>query len=160
MSTIAVPMEISLGLRLPCWLCGDACHMVADTRLDLWDWADDSGSKTGKDSDLRQLYDAGWTPYGRLKWLADEMERLHKLSRKTKDGYHWPDDRTRAEYHARGREYSALKVRLEFGGTFHIHHVRTDSVPPWKGELPYCCGSPAWLRPSGWHCRECRAVLG
>jgi len=143
------------GLRLPCWLCGDAMHQVADTWLDEFTWADDSGSTTGTDTDLRQLEEHGGA-YARLKWLADEMDRLGKLSCKRKDGYHWPDEATQAEYHARGREYSALKVRLETGGTFHVHHVRSSEVPDYAGIVPYCCGWPAWLRPSGWQCRQCR----
>ncbi len=156
METSPVPVEIELGLRLPCWLCGDACHMVADTRLDEWAWADDSGSKSGKDLDLRALYANGGNPYARLAALDDVLQAAMKAI----GGPHGKKGSLTPLYWARVREYSALKVRLEFGGTFHIHHVRTDSVSPWRGELPYCCGSPAWLRPSGWHCRECRAVLG
>jgi len=143
------------GLRLPCWLCGDAMHMVADTRFDEFTWADDGGSKTGIASDLRQLEEHGGA-YAYLAWLSGELERLSGLSRKRKDGYHWPDERTEAEYFARGREYSALKVRLEMGGTFHVHQVMASDIPPYCGPDVRCCEYPAWLRPSGWQCRQCR----
>ena len=149
-----VPQGISLNLRLPCWLCGDACHMVADIRLDEFTWVDDSGSTVGTDTDLRPLEEHGGA-YARLKWLADEMDWLSKLRDSSPGRGEWPSSQAQAEYHARGREYSALKVRLETGGTFHVHYVRTDSVPPYAGTVPRCCGSWAWLRPSGWQCREC-----
>jgi hypothetical protein len=55
-------------------------------------------------------------------------------------------------------ECSALKVRLDFGGTFHQHYPA--SLPsPYEGTVPHCCGWPGWLRPSGWQCRRCGAVL-
>jgi hypothetical protein len=55
-------------------------------------------------------------------------------------------------------EYSALKVRLDFGGTFHEHYPR--EWPAWDGPpAPEHCGWPAWLRPSGWQCRQCGAAL-
>ncbi len=150
-----VPQAIALGLRVPCWLCGDVLHQVADERADEFTWADDSGSTAGTDADLRPLEEHGGA-YAYLARLSGELERLSGLSRKRKDGYHWPDERTEAEYFARGREYSALKVRLEMGGTFHIHQVRASGKPDYEGTVPYCCGQPAWLRPSGWQCRQCR----
>lgn len=155
---MAIPVGVSSGIRVPCWLCGDELHQAADERQDLYAWADGAGSTAGTDSDLRQLEQFGGA-YKYLAWLASEMDRLHKLSRKRKDGYHWPDARTQAEYHARGREYSALKVRLEFGGTFHIHQARASGTPDYQGTVPECCGWPAWLRPSGWQCRQCRQAV-
>ena len=154
---ISVPVSLSPDVRVPCGSCGDLLHQIADERADEFAWAGEDGSRTGTDSDLRQL-EAHGGAYARLAWLGDEMDRLHKLSRKRKGEYVWPDERMRAEYHARGREYSALKVRLEFG-TFHIHRARESDVPPYQGPPVSHCDYPAWLRPSGWRCRRCGKSL-
>lgn len=153
-----VPDCLSPGVRVPCWLCGDLLHRAINERTDEFTWADEAGSIAGTDSDLRQLGQFGGA-YAYLAWLADEMDRLSKLSRKRKDGCHWPDEPARLTYHARGREYAALKVRLELGGTFHIHHVRASDSPPYRGPAVSCCEYPAWLRPSGWWCRRCGQPL-
>ena len=153
-----IPEGLLPDVRVPCWLCGDLLHRVADKRADEFTWADEAGSTAGTDSDLRRLEEHGGA-YARLAWLAEEMERLHKLSRKRVDGYHWPDEQMRTAYHARGREYSALKVRLEMGGTFHIHQVRASDTPPYRGPAVQHCDYPAWLRPSGWWCRKCGQQL-
>lgn len=59
---------------------------------------------------------------------------------------------------AAAREYSALKVRLETGGTFHVHQPDGPG-PVHDGPVPEHCGWPGWLHPSGWQCRQCGAAL-
>jgi hypothetical protein len=147
--TRPAPAEIiDFSLRLPCWLCGDLLHQVADLVADEFTWADKDGNRYGTDLDLRCL--PGADPYARLKFLADAiMSRAPARSERT-----WL-------WHAYGCEYSALKVRVETGGTFHVHRVRASERPGLRSpEAPRHCGWPAWLRPSGWHCRECRIILG
>lgn len=149
-----VPVGVASGVRIPCWLCGDLLHEVADARLDEFTWVDEAGGRIGGSPDLRPLGGVEGA-YARLRWLASECDRLSKLSRKTKDGYRWPGEQTRAEYLACGREYSALNERLRWP-TFHHHQVRAADKPSETGPVPCCCGWPAWLRPSGWYCRKCK----
>lgn len=134
--------------RRPCWLCGDLLHLAASAPADEYVYVDEAGSQTGTDADLRQLPGGG---YARLAELDRMMTRAQAGKRCERTWLYW----------ALAREYSMLKVRLEMGGTFHVHHARqhrhtVDHQEPrlrtWTA--PECCGWPMWLRPSGWHCRQ------
>jgi hypothetical protein len=48
------------------------------------------------------------------------------------------------------------------GQPFHEHYPAGSPPSPlrYQGTRPEHCGWPAWLRPSGWHCRQCRQFLG
>jgi hypothetical protein len=138
-----------------CWLCGDPLHRIADTAADEYVWVDAAGYQHGTDADLRGLVCPATgeaDPDGRLAWLAAELTRGSRQRRRAE--HTWL-------YWARSREYSALKVRLDTKGTFHVHQVATGDLPAWDGgPVPECCGWPMWLRPSGWHCRQgCGAVI-
>jgi hypothetical protein len=132
-----------------CWLCGDPVHQVP--RGDEWAWAGPDGKTTGIDADLRPLYAGGSDPYAHLSLLAERMGAA-MTARGGPRG-------TRASltllYWAAAREYSALKVRLETGGTFHQHQVHASRGPGNRGPLPYHCAGPMRLTPSGWACRQC-----
>jgi hypothetical protein len=118
-----------------CRLCGAVLVRAADTRTDEYVWVDLAGRMYGPDTDLAHIPD----PYGHL---ADLAERA-----------------VRGDRRAAG-EYSALKVRLETGGTDHVHWTDASDDPPLhSGPVPGCCGWPAWLRPSGWQCRRCKRRL-
>lgn len=126
-----------------CWLCGDALRRVARVDTDEFVWVDPDGKQTGTDSDLRH-----WdNPYAHLAWLGDELERAVR-QRGKKSEPTWL-------YWRHATEYGALKVRLEIGGTFHVHQAGESE--PFAGDVPECCGWPMWLRPSGWQCRQCKA---
>lgn len=140
---------------VPCSLCGDAVHRVKDPVLDEFTWVDDRGSSAAADMDLRHLQP---DPYAHLSWLGTEMDRLSKQAKRPKGGgYAWPNAQVEAEYHARGREYSSLKVRLDMKGSLHQHQVfKTGHLQPWPyGPVPDHCGWPMRLAPSGWVCRQC-----
>jgi len=49
--------------------------------------------------------------------------------------------------------YSALSAALDLGANpfRHVHHPA--DVPSFVGPVPEHCGSPMWMRPSGWQCR-------
>ena len=55
-------------------------------------------------------------------------------------------------------EYSVLKARMDFGGMHHVHQPASPG-PVHDGPVPWCCGSPGWLRPSGWQCSRCGISL-
>lgn len=140
---------------IPCWLCGDVLHRVADTAADEWAWEDQDSKRFGTDSDLRHVRPsppglaAGFPdcPDGRLAELAALMDSAHKHAKRKGVDLTWV-------YWACAREYSGLKVRLE-AGTFHQHQVRSSDLPSRDGPPPpECCGWPMRLRPSGWHCRQ------
>jgi hypothetical protein len=150
---------------VPCRWCGAALHTVADPATDLWAEVDAEGSTSGVDADVAHLYDPDANPLGAvnpwdaLKLLAELMDATtHKAVMAGKACHtplHW----------CVAQEYSALMVRLDTGLPFHQHRPltsyqppRTDPQPRPEG-LPYHCGWPAWLRPSGWHCRQCKLVL-
>ena len=117
-----------------CWLCGAALVRAADTRTDTYVWVDLGGSTYGRDADLAHIPD----PYGHLAGLAERA--------------------VRGDRRAAG-EYGALKVRLETGYE-HVHQAPAEGQPPlYDGPVPECCGWHAWLRPSGWQCRRCKARL-
>jgi len=139
-----------------CWLCGDPLHRMADTRVDEYVWVDAAGYQHGTDSDLRGLVCPATgevSAYARLEWLRDELDRGTRQA-KRRAQHTWL-------YWARAKEYSALTVRLDTAGTFHVHQARPGDLPAWDGEpVPECCGWPMWLRPSGWHCRQgCGATI-
>lgn len=119
------------------------------------------GSAYGPAVDLAPLFDpaANWlgmdNPYAylaRLEGLCNEATSAKRAETT------WLYERTI-------REYVGLKVRLDTGG---YHHTHRPAREPWvydpnrapRGDvMPYHCGRPAWLRPSGWYCRECGDLL-
>jgi hypothetical protein len=142
---------------VPCWLCGDLLHLIADEGTDEFEYEDEAGHRTGTDSDLRHLVAAYGSADARLALLRDRMDAAMKACGGPRG--------TRASltplYWAAAREYSALKVRLDSGGTFHQHIPEPYSDPrPNPFPLPYHCGWPMRLRPSGWQCRRCPSWLG
>lgn len=54
--------------------------------------------------------------------------------------------------------YSLLMCRLTLGmlGSLHEHSAQST---PYMGEVPECCGWPAYLSPQGWICRVCRVEI-
>ena len=125
-----------------CRHCPAQLHLAADTRLDEWVWHDESGSILGDDPDLPP------DPYGRLAHLGEIQMAAHKQHKPGKSDLTWV-------FWAAAREYSALKVRLDFGGTWHTHYPREHGPALHDGLVPEHCGWPMWLRPSGWQCRQC-----
>jgi hypothetical protein len=150
----------------PCTLCGAPLRQVARP-ADTFGPVDTLGSPNGPDPDMVPLFapEANWlgsvSPY-------DHLARLGALLGEATAGKRtettWLYDRSI-------REYVALKVRLDVGMSFHYHRLPSDwdaarfaasYVPgpqPRSAELPYHCGRPALLRPSGWTCRGCRVAL-
>lgn len=123
-----------------CWICGAGLHRAANTARDEYTWTDASGSETGDDPDLPP------DPYGHWAALRDTLGAAQQRARRKGVEHTWL-------YWALSREYSMLHWRLTLG-TWHVHRP-TGPGPPWQGEVPTHCASPAWLRPSGWYCREC-----
>lgn len=119
---------------VPCSLCGDAVHQVPAG--DEFTWADEAGSTSGVDADLRHL----GNPYAVLNELS-ELCLVKDLP----------------TFYAAAQQYSDLKVRLAEGGMYHQHQVfRTEHLVAWEhGEVPRHCGWPMRLAPSGWACRQC-----
>jgi hypothetical protein len=120
------------------------------------------GTAYGPAVDLAPLFDpaANWlgmsNPYAYLARLGDLCSEATSAKRAETT---WLYERTI-------REYVSLKVRLDTGGYHHPHMPKRDlwvydpnRVPVGERECVYHCGSPAWLRPSGWYCRECRDLL-
>jgi len=152
----------------PCRHCGAMLHNVADEVTDLWATVDAEGSCTGVDPDVAHLYDPDANPLGAvnpwdaLRLLAELMDATTHKAVMAGKACHTP-------LHWRvAAEYSALMVRLDMGLPFHQHSMTSDwdageaarhIGEPRPADLPYHCGWPAWLRPSGWHCRECKLVL-
>lgn len=119
------------------------------------------GTAYGPAADLVALFDpaANWlgmsNPYAYLARLGDLCNEATSAKRCETT---WLYERTI-------REYAALKVRLDTGSIYHRHMPARE---PWvynpscgpRGEvMPYHCGMPAWLRPSGWYCRGCGVLL-
>lgn len=103
------------------------------------------------------------SPYDALNKMAGLMEDAHMAVGKNTYGIGKKACLTPL-FWAVAQEYSMLKVRMDTGMSFHVHHEAGGSVsaapfPPCPPDLPHHCGRPAWLRPSGWHCRECALVL-
>lgn len=149
----------------PCVHCGAVLHQVADERTDLWEQADEAGSRTGTDPDVAHLCDPELNVYG----ASDPYDALKRMAGLMSDAYFAALRKGRACETLFARrvslEYSALNVRMSMGMSFHQHRAHTHWDPPRtdpqprQPDLPYHCGRPAWLRPSGWHCRECKLVL-
>lgn len=124
-----------------CRHCPAVLHRVAVPELDERGWADDAGSRFGDDPDVAQLKPS---PYAYLNELGERCIR-GKGKKAVLDL-------------AAAHEYSMLRVRLETGGTLHVHYP-ASLPPPYEGTVPHSCGWPGWLCPSGWVCRQCGAVL-
>jgi hypothetical protein len=138
-----------------CFICGVAVTEVADTERDEWRWAGPDGKTTGRDPDLEHLCDPARNPLG----ASDPYDALSKMASLlgTANARGAGKRSLTPLYWQVGREYSALKVRLDLGMSFHIHSAWTE---PWDGPpVPWHCGSPGWHRPSGWYCRVCPATL-
>jgi hypothetical protein len=124
-----------------CRHCPALLHRVAIPELDEWGWADEQGSRFGQDPDVAMLKP---DPYAYLAALGGRC-----VTGKGKG---------RLVDHQAAAEYTMLKVRLEMSGTLHEHYPREQ--PAYEGPpAPEHCGWPAWLRPSGWQCRQCGAAL-
>jgi hypothetical protein len=80
--------------------------------------------------------------------LADAMDAAQKARKASLTPLYW----------AAARVYSALKARMDFGGMHHVHQPASPG-PVHDGPVPRCCGSPGWLRPSGWQCSRCGISL-
>ena len=136
-------------ISVNCRLCGAELHCKADLILDEYVWVGTDERTVGTDADLAQLYDpasnplGACNPYDALKRMAGVMDRAQDARKACLTPLFWQV----------AREYSALKVRLETGMSFHVH--RPDKTPEYDGIPPYHCAWPMWLRPSGWHCRQC-----
>jgi len=121
-----------------CWHCPAVLHRVAIPELDEWGWADESGQRFGDDPDVARLKP---NPYAYLADLGDRALAMMKATPRSKP--HPPEcARLMAAY-------SALKVRLDFGGTFHEHYPR--EWPPGTARPPRStAGGPAGCaRPAG-----------
>lgn len=130
---------------VPVWRTGGADNE--------WYWTDLDGSSVGLDHIWLEL---GVEPYQRLAKLSREIVSYHGL----RDSQKTPEqDRV---INARFIEYSLLGNRIAFGGgPSHVHRVAAEvGNTPLGGQTPEHCGFPAYRRPSGWQCRECRADLG
>ena len=150
----------------PCTLCGAPLRTVARPD-DTFGPVDTLGSPNGPDTDMVALFapEANWlgsvSPYDHLARLAALLDEATAGKR----------TETTWLYARSIREYVALKVRLDVGMSFHYHQLPSDwdaarfaetYVPgpqPRAADLPYHCDRPAYLRPSGWQCRECRVML-
>ncbi len=115
--------------------------------MDEYVWVDDGGSQTGTDSDLRMfdhLAGGAWETLG-------ELDRMLAADRAAKKGAKMSP----ADYHRTINSYIGLNVRLGMKLTFHVHWT-SDPSGVWPGPVvPRHCGWPMWLRPSGFHCRQC-----
>lgn len=120
------------------------------------------GTAYGPAVDLAPLFDASanWlgeaNPYAYLARLGDLCNEATSVRRAETT---WLYERT-------VREYVSLKVRLDTGCCYHDHKAARalwvydpHRVPAGERECVYHCGMPAWLRPSGWYCRECGDLL-
>jgi hypothetical protein len=137
-----------------CWLCGDPVCCVPHG--DEWAWAGPDGKTTGTDTGLRPFYAAGSDPYAHLARMAERMDAAMTAC----GGPRGKRASLTPLYWAAAREYSALKVRLETGLTFHQHQVHASRGPGNCGPLPGHCGWPMRLTPSGWACRQCNCRQG
>jgi hypothetical protein len=151
----------------PCAECGTPMVHAAGTEhgirgpKDVFTEVAADGSAKGPAPDLAHLFSpaANWlgmsNPYAYLARLGELCSEATSAKRCETT---WLYERTI-------REYVALKVRLDMGG---MHHTHTPAREPWVYDpnraplgvvMPYHCGQPAWLRPSGWYCRGCGELL-
>ena len=128
-------------------LCEALTAAGVDPAADEYVWVDEQGRQTGTDPDLHHLPD----PYAHLTALGALIMRgaAQRKGKRAEPTWLW---------WAAGREYGALKVRLEMGGTFHVHQPGSPG-PAYEGAVPWCCGWPGWLRPGGRQCRQYGAAL-
>lgn len=117
-----------------CRHCSDWLYLRPDLRADEYVWMDEKGSRIGRDTDLRE-WDVA-RPYDFLNDLGAASR--HSLRR--------------------AQEYAALKVRLDVRLSFHWHYPRRMDLDAHSFRGPDHCHRPMWLRPSGWHCRQCPFV--
>lgn len=131
-----------------CALCPALLHRAPVPGADEWGWADRDGRACGDDPDVAHLLP---DPYAYLAALGERAMALMTGPKRQRD--------LAAATVVMG-EYSALKVRLDLGGTFHQHHPGAGRAPFYAGPaVPECCGWPALLRPSGFTCRQCGTRL-
>jgi hypothetical protein len=152
----------------PCAECGTPMTRAEGTERgingpkDIFTEVAVDGTTYGPAVDLAPLFDpaANWlgadNPYAYLARLGELCGEATSAKRASTT---WLYERTI-------REYVSLKVRLDTGGYHHAHTPATepwvydpDRVPVGERECVYHCGRPAWLRPSGWYCRECSDLL-
>jgi hypothetical protein len=143
----------------PCLRCDAELHTVA-LPDDTFGVADAAGSVVGTDPALLHFYDPERNPYGAAS-PYDALRRMAALMEEARQVRHagltWV-------YWNTARGYSMLKGRLDDGLPFHEHKVLSkwdwtaDPRPP-SPDVPEHCGMPAWLRPSAWYCRVCKARL-
>jgi hypothetical protein len=132
-----------------CRWCPAKLYRIPVTHTNEWGWQDAGGNRFGDDPDTAMLKP---DPYAYLATLAAKLDKAHKAPKRSC---------TTWVYEAAIREYSALKVRLDFGHTIHLHLPDPRTVVE-HGPRPdpvSHCDYPAWLRPTGWQCRRCRADL-
>lgn len=147
----------------PCAECGTAMThgQGTDGGKDVFTDVATDGTTYGPAADLAPLFDASanWlgadNPYAYLAKLGDLCTEALSVKRRETT---WLYERTI-------REYAGLKVRLDTGSIYHTHSPAREPwayVPgraPRGVVMPYHCGQPAHLRPSGWYCRGCGVLL-
>lgn len=163
----AAVLKLLTAASVPCTHCGAALFTFADTRTDTFEPATKEGEVYGPDPDVAHLLDpaanplGAVNPYDALAKMAELLDQGHKAVSPGKSN---PRACLTPLFWQLAGEYSMLNVRMAMGGGYHVHRPATD----WKHEvktrerpddLPWHCGWPAWLRPSGWHCRQCKIVL-
>lgn len=135
-----------------CRHCGDVLTVAPDATTNEWCWVGPDGLKTGMDPEFRHLN--GTHPWTRLDELGQAQDRYRALPRAERDDPHEQVTMQRAV-----REYGALLVRLSMGGCRHVHSPRATPAYVGPPAPRSCCGPTPWLRPDGWHCRECGQPL-
>lgn len=150
----------------PCAECGTLMThgQGTDGGKDVFTEVAADGTAYGPAADLAHLFDpaANWlgmsNPYAYLARLGELCSDAvpNKSARRTEPT--WLYERTI-------REYASLKVRLDLGGIYHPHMparepwVHDPGCEPRGVVMPFHCGMPAHLRPSGWYCRGCGDLL-
>jgi hypothetical protein len=137
----------------PCALCG--VPLVTAARPDdTFGPAGPDGRAHGFDRDVAHLADPA------ANWLgaSSAYEYLARLDAALAEATRVKGTHTTWLYERTIREYSALKVRLDLGMSFHYHRLAAEA-DALRLPLPWHCGRPAHLRPSGWRCRECGEAL-
>jgi hypothetical protein len=155
----------------PCAECGTPMTHGQGTEhgRDVFTEVAADGTAYGPASDLAHLFDpaANWlgadNPYAYLARLGDLQTEAHAACKGRIGG--GPRAELTGLFWRVAREYTALMVRLDTGSVYHSHMsdrepwVYSPSCEPRGVLMPYHCGAPAHLRPSGWYCRGCKALL-